>query len=158
TLAASDSRGSSQRMAVAEYERLFSRQGLDVHQAGTAWFVSGVHSSTAPYALLARLDNWALLAYRMNDPQLGRLPGLARAADPDCWRGRFRDSAVWSDRDTLAELAREPDIGRQSPTVVACLAWLLWENETDPSSGMHEADLMALYERALLGHPRDFWL
>ena len=43
----------------------------------------------------------------------------------------------------------EPDVGRQSPTVLASLCWWLSQNRVDPT---------ALYERALLDHPRDFWL
>jgi serine/threonine-protein kinase len=148
-LASVDSRGSQQRKAMAKFERVFARQGLDVHQPGTAWFRSAVESSPVRFALIAALDNWALLADFVKDPQLPRLLELAREADPDPWRDRFRKPAVWADRDALAKLADEVDVGWQSPTVLVSLGALLRLNGADPS---------AVFERALLNHPRDFWL
>src|SRR5262249_46412893 len=152
----------------------FSRQGLDVHQPDAARVVSAIRSSPARFALIAALDNWALVAGLVNaaepqqlharhrifankellasfikDPQVARLLELARAADPDPWRDRFRDPAVWADPTALAGLRDEVDIGRQSPTVLVTFAWLLWMNGADP---------MALFQRALFHHPRDFWL
>jgi hypothetical protein len=47
---------------VAEYERLFSLQGLDIRKPGTVWFASTIQSSPARFALLAALDNWAWFA------------------------------------------------------------------------------------------------
>jgi serine/threonine-protein kinase len=170
-----DTSGLQQRKAVAEYERLFSRQGLDIHQPGTDWFVSAIRSSPARFALIAALDNWAWLAssiklrdreellqrdgvfdskavvagFIIEDPQVARLLELARAADPDPWGDRFRDPAVWADGAALARLGNEVDVGRQSPTVLAMLGWWL---------GMHGEDPTALFQRALLSHPRNFWL
>jgi serine/threonine-protein kinase len=83
---------SSQRSAVVEYDRLFTRQGLDVRQPGTVWFATAIRSSPVRYALLAGLDNWVFLAGVLTDPpgpQVARLMELARAADPDSWRDRF---------------------------------------------------------------------
>jgi hypothetical protein len=174
-LASSDSKMSPQLKAVAEYERVFSLQGLDVHQPGTAWFASRIRSSPARFALIGALDNWAWLAGSITnmkrrqlltrpgvilhrqawigalreDPQLARLLELARAADPDPWRDRFRDPAVWTDRAALTRLAGDPDVGRQSPMVLTSLAYWLASNEGDPT---------ALYARVLVDHPRDFWL
>jgi serine/threonine-protein kinase len=180
-LASADTRGSSQHKAAAEYERLFSREGLDVRQPGTDWFASAIRSSPARFALIAALDNWArsaghwkvqervrmltsqgvilnrqgvwdrqawLVALR-EDPQLARLLELTRAADPDPWRDRFRDPAVWTDPAALARLADEPDLGRQSPTILASLGTLLTSNGVSTT---------AFWERVLLDHPRDFWL
>jgi tetratricopeptide (TPR) repeat protein len=174
-LASADSRGSSQHKAGAEYERLFSRQGLDVRQPGTDWFASAIRSSPARFALLAALDNWAwnvgvnnvneriqMLARQgvrdirtlfciglPNDPQLARILELARAADPDPWRDHFRHPAVWADREALIKLANEIEVGQQSPTVLTSFGWWLQANGEDPT---------ALYERSLLEHPPNFWL
>jgi tetratricopeptide (TPR) repeat protein len=133
---------------------VFAQQDLDVHQPGTAWFASAIRSSPVQYALIAGLDNWALLADQTKDPQVARLLELARAADPDPWRDRLRDPAVWADREALTRLAnevlaKEVDAGRQSPTVLAALGGLLTLNGENPSG---------LFEQALLDHPRDFWL
>jgi serine/threonine-protein kinase len=146
-----DHRFTRQRKAVAEYERFFSRQGLDVRQPGTVWFAAAIQSSSVRFALIAALDNWTLLAhfYVKDSQQVARLLELARAADPDPWRDRFRDPATWGDREALTRLADDVDVERQSPTVLASLAWLLSQNGADPTN---------LYERALLDHPKDFWL
>jgi tetratricopeptide (TPR) repeat protein len=139
---------------VVEYERFFSGHGLDIHQPDKARFASAIQSSPIRFALIAALDNWAWLASLKKDPQVARLLELARAADPDPWRDRFRDPAVWTDREALTGLAKElltkeVDLGRQSPTVLTSLGGLLNVNGEDPA---------ALYQRALLDHPRDFWL
>jgi serine/threonine-protein kinase len=145
-----DSRASQQRKAVAEYEHLFAGQGLDIRQPGTDSFVSAIQSSPARCALIAALDNWAWLADFIKQPQqLARLLELARAADPDPWRDRLRNRAVRADREALMRLAEETDVGGQSPTVLASLGVLLTFNGADPT---------ALFARALLEHPQDFWL
>jgi serine/threonine-protein kinase len=169
-----DTRTSARRRAVADYYRLFSRQGLDIQQPGKAWFASAIRSSPARFALIAALDNWAwlvgnvqryelrdsafrdgvldsgaLLAAVIKNPQLARLLELARETDPDPWRDRLRDPEVWGDRTELTRLAEGDDIGRQPPSVLACLGWLL---------SVHEVDPTPLFERALIHHPRDYWL
>jgi serine/threonine-protein kinase len=174
-LASTDATGSRRLKAMAEYERLFSRQGLDIREPDTARFASAIRSSPGRFALIAALDKWAWLAgdnivyERMQllarqgvlldskawlaglikDPQLGLLLELARVADPNAWCDRFRDPAVWADREALTRLANDVDMGRQSPSVLACLGWWLSLNGLDPT---------ALFQRALLNHPRDFWL
>jgi tetratricopeptide (TPR) repeat protein len=174
SLASTDTRGLQQRKSVADYERLFSRQGLEIHKPGTDGFASAIQSSPVRFALIAALDNWALLAgcnvmyqrmqflFRdgvldnealraafLEDPQLVRLLELARAADPDPWRDRFRNPSVWADREALTRLASEVHVEQQSPSVLATLGWWLSTNGADPTP---------LFQRALLGHPRDFWL
>jgi serine/threonine-protein kinase len=140
-----------QREAMARYEHLFAQQGLDIHQPGTAWFESANRSSPIRYALIAALDHWALIARISNDPpKAARLLELARAADPDPWRDRLRDPAVWADRAALTQLTRDVDLARQPPTVLASLGWMLMTSK--------EANSTAFFERALLYHPRDFWL
>jgi serine/threonine-protein kinase len=171
--ASTDVSQSQRRKAIAEYERHFSKHGLDLREPKTARFASAIRSSPVRFALIAALDNWALLAgiikwnerreslsrgsalehgkpaAVIEDPLLARLLELTRAADPDPWRDRFRDPAVRADRAALTRLADEADVGRQSPTILAALGWSLFANGADPT---------ALFERALLDHPRDFWL
>ena len=137
-----------QRKAVADYERVFSREGLDIHQTRTAEFALAIRSSPARASLLAALDNWAMFANTVSDSSLvARLLELACAADPDEWRDRFRDPAIWRNRESRTQLAKEVDVARQSPTVLASLVW-----------DLHRSDQPALLEAALLHHKRDFWL
>jgi serine/threonine-protein kinase len=144
-----DKRRLSQRKAVEKYERFYSQQGLDIHQPGTDWFKSAIGSSPIRFALIAALDNWAMLANDIKGPQVTRLLELTRAADPDPWRDRFRDTTVWADREALIQLAKDVDAGQQSPTVLVSLGVCL------SRGGVHSA---ALFQRALLSHPQDFWL
>jgi serine/threonine-protein kinase len=173
-LASSDARASQMKKGAVRYERLFSTQGMDIQKPGTAWFGSAIRSSPARFALIAALDNWAwlagnnaaldrmriltrqgvdarkaLIAGITEDPQLARVLELARVGDPDPWRDRFRDPAVWTNRAALTQLADDPEVGRQSPTVLTSLAWWLATSDGDPTS---------LYARVLVDHPRDFWL
>jgi serine/threonine-protein kinase len=170
----SDVNQSQQRKAIARYERFFTKHDLDVREANRTGFASAVRSSSIRFALISALDNWALLAaiikrneriYSLpsdarvenaeltaafsKDQQFGRLLELARDVDRDPWRERFRQPAAWADRAALSKLADEVEVGRQSPTVLAALGWALYANEVDPT---------ALFDRALLEHPRDFWL
>jgi serine/threonine-protein kinase len=140
-----------QREAMARYEHLFAQHGLDSHQLGTDWFESANRSSPIRYALIAALDHWALIAAISHDPpQVARLLELLRAADPDPWRDRLRDPAVWAGQNGLTSLIDDVDIAHQPPTVLASLGWLLLFSK--------EANSTAFFERALLYHPRDFWL
>src|SRR5262249_46476238 len=87
------------RPATARYAALFARLGVDVDHADEARLQSAITSSPIRFALVASLDYWASLAALVDpeDPQVALLLGLARAADPDPWRDRFRDPATWSD-------------------------------------------------------------
>ncbi|HKB38049.1 MAG TPA: serine/threonine-protein kinase, partial [Gemmataceae bacterium] len=77
---ASDSKGTQQRKAMDDYQRLFARQGLDVGQPDTVHVASSVRSSPARFALIAALDNWTWLADSTKDPQVAQLVEVARGA------------------------------------------------------------------------------
>jgi tetratricopeptide (TPR) repeat protein len=146
-----DGRRSRFRTTKAKYATFFSLLGVDVAQADKVRLGPVIASSPIRFALVAGLDNWADFTALANaeDPQLGLLLELARAADPDPWRDRFRAPAAWRDRDALIGLTREVDVERQSPTILATLGRRLSKSGGDPA---------ALYKQAVLCHPRDFWL
>jgi eukaryotic-like serine/threonine-protein kinase len=137
--------------ATTRYANFFSRLGMDIDRADKVHLESAITSSPSRFALVAGLDNWAGVTAVVDarDPQLARLLELARAADPDPWRDRFRDPAVWNDRTALTALAGDVDVERQSPTILTSLGWRLQQTG---------ADSTALYKQAILYHPRDFWL
>jgi serine/threonine-protein kinase len=137
--------------AAASYANFFSRLDLDIQQDDKVYLKSAIKSSPIRFALVAGLDHWAGFAAIINskDPQLPLLLELARAADPDPWRDRFRDPTVWNDRAALTALAAEVNVERQSPTILASLGLRLNETGASPT---------ALYNQAVLCHPRDFWL
>ena len=150
-LTAMDSRQLRLPTAKARFATFFSRLGVDIDQADKVPLGSVITSSPIRFALIAGLDHWANITALLSpkDPQLAPLLGLARAADPHPWRDSFRDPAVWGDRAALTRLAREVDVERQSPTILASLGRRL---------KVTRADATALYKQAVLCHPRDFWL
>src|SRR5262249_27351502 len=147
----SDDLRSRRGRAMARYANLFSRVGMEIDRADKVHLESAITSSPIRFALVAGLDYWAAVTARVNrrDPQLARLLELARTADPDPWRDRFRDPAVWTNDAALTALADDVDVERQSPTILASLGALLH---------LTGADSTALYKQAVLYHPRDFWL
>jgi eukaryotic-like serine/threonine-protein kinase len=167
------------------YAAFFTRQGLDVAQGDMAQLRAALNKSSIRLVLAAALDHWAEVTANANsrDQQLARLLELARAADPDPWRDRFRDPAVWRDRVALTRLADDVKVEQQTPTILAALANRLARTggKTLPifstlgllGSPYGQGPLLAastlfprnaganastIYHRALLSHPRDFWL
>jgi tetratricopeptide (TPR) repeat protein len=111
-----------------------------------------VRASGARHALVAALDYWAELSQEEGSGYadlLWRLLEAARLADPDPWRDRFRQPAVWRDRKQLERLAAEPGVPRQPPHTLMALAAHL-----DRLGG----DGAAVLRAALVHHPNDFWL
>jgi tetratricopeptide (TPR) repeat protein/WD40 repeat protein len=111
-----------------------------------------VRASAVADELVGALDDWASVA---NDPRRRAwLLEVARRADPDGWRDRFRDPTVWHDRAKLQELAKElladeRKLARQKPQLLASLgfALLLTQGEAQP-----------LLAAAQARYPDDFWL
>src|SRR5262249_54533712 len=68
---------------------------------------------------------------------------------PQPWRDRFRQTEVWDDRGKLEALAREVDCAVQPPYLLSALAYRL---------RMTHGDAPMVLRRALVHHPRDFWL
>jgi serine/threonine-protein kinase len=95
--------------------------------------------------LVAALDDWAVCAA---DPaRQDWLLAVARRADPDPWRDRVRDPAVWRDGKALAELARVAP-GEQPISLLLALGEQLIACGEDG---------VALLRRVQEQHPEDFW-
>lgn len=127
--------------------RVFRDAGYDLGQDSPDALATRIRQSSIRFPLVAALDFWAL---REDDPKVrGQLLQVARAADPDPWRDRFRQVEVWRDLSRLRALATEVDCGRQTPQLLLALGRCLGAAGGDPTS---------LIRRALIQHPRDFWL
>jgi tetratricopeptide (TPR) repeat protein len=96
-------------------------------------------------ALVAALDDWAACAGKPR--RRDWLLAVARRADPDPWRDRVRDPAVWDDPAALARLASEKEAADQSPQLLVALATRLQGEEQE-----------RLLRRAEERHPQGFWL
>jgi serine/threonine-protein kinase len=133
--------------AERDFADAFRRAGLgeegeDGDQVAARVRASGVHDR-----VVAALDAWA--AVTENPARQAWLLGVARRADPDAWRDRFRDPAVRRDRAALGQLAREADAAALSPQFLLALAEALRQTGDDA---------VPLLRAAQRRHPRDFWL
>src|SRR5262249_48796421 len=101
------------------YRQAFLNRGFDPRTVtpddGAAW----VNGSRIRKYLLVALDNWAM---REKGRYLcDRLLAITRRADPGDWSDRIRDSMTWDNPDALERLAREVDLDRTSPHLIALL-------------------------------------
>jgi serine/threonine-protein kinase len=113
-----------------------------------------VRASRVSGTLVAALDDWA--ASEVTKPEARAwLLGVARRASPDPWGDRFRDPALWGDRQALRALADDAlrndgsRLGELSPQVLEALGWLLIGNG---------AEAVPLLRAAQSRYPNDFWL
>ncbi|CAN5774192.1 hypothetical protein BH11PLA1_BH11PLA1_04930 [soil metagenome] len=136
------------------YAACFARIGVklddDMHSNAQR-----IHASVMRAQLLAALDDWALAANALTDHEMcNLLLSIAREADPDpAWRDRFRNAAVWRDRQQLLTLADEisESAARPASHQIALLGMLLgWAGA--PAAG---AELLG---DVLRQQPNNFWI
>jgi serine/threonine-protein kinase len=127
----------------------FRGGGFDLDAFDPERLAQRIRESAIRIPLVAALDFLAQIT--TDDKQRKYLLEVARRADPDSWRDGFRLTAVWDDSSRLKVLAADVDCRRQTPQILSALAV-----RTSMLNG--SADAVALLRRALLHHPRDFWL
>ncbi len=111
-----------------------------------------IRDSGVSQALVEALVDWAGV---VREPRTGSwLLAVARRADPDPWRDRFRDPALWRSRlkrQALAEDALRDDgvlPGKMSPQMLKLVGQLLGGG----------AEAVPLLRAAQRRYPSDFWL
>jgi tetratricopeptide (TPR) repeat protein len=143
--------GFDNQTAARDYAEAFANAGLGRVGDDEETVAERVRASAVSGQLVAALDDWSAT----QDPEYRRwLLGVARRADRHPWGYRFRDPAVWEDRQALRVLAEDAfrddgaKVGRLSPQVLNVLAMLLGANvETVP-----------LLRAAQRRYPSDYWL
>jgi serine/threonine-protein kinase len=140
------------RTAEHDYAVAFREAGLGVVGDDVAAVAALVQASRVFGPLVAALDDWASVAAKSESASW--LLRVARHADPDPWRDRFRDLAVWRDPKELLALTEEAlrddgaKLSELSPQVVGTLGLLLGGG----------AEAVPLVRAAQRRHPGDFWL
>jgi serine/threonine-protein kinase len=129
-----------------DYQSAFRDAGLGLVGEDPAIVAARVAASPALRPLVAALDDWAVCAAA--EHRRAWVLGVARRADPDAWRDRARDPAVWADRTALAALARAAPVAAQPAHVLVALG------ERLRNLGGDATELLARMRRA---HPMDFW-
>jgi serine/threonine-protein kinase len=135
-------RGTGQAYAAA-----LQKHGIDALAGEEAELARRIMASPVKEQLVAALEDWA--GVDRDGATRTRLLALARGADPNAERNRFRDPAVWQDRRRLAQLAGKAKVDRLSPPLLAILGNVL-EEMAGPG--------VELLERGQRRYPGDFWL
>src|SRR5262249_1608987 len=126
---------------------VFRDAGYDLARDSPDTLAARIRESAIRVPLVSALDYWTISVEDRQPKE--QLLHVARAADPDPWRDRFRQIAVWRDLDKLRALAAEVDCAHQTPQLLTVLGKCL---------GGAGGDATGLLRRALIHHPRDFWL
>jgi tetratricopeptide (TPR) repeat protein len=133
------------------FRAAFKAYGLDVMNHDVETAADRIGASLIKEELVAALDDWARDKLP-NDPEgMKHLLAIARTADPDKWRDRFRDPALQGDRQALEELVRDTKVADLPPATAALLADAL------ARAGSVETAVDVL-KQAQRRHPNDFWL
>ena len=103
--------------------------------------------------LIVAVDSWGSIAGRLGkDERLAaQLDALARTADDDPWRRRFRTASVSKDREALRNLSADARQLSPPPAVLQLLAWSLQD-------GGEIDEAVTLLRWAHERHPTDFWI
>jgi serine/threonine protein kinase/Flp pilus assembly protein TadD len=135
----------------AAYAAAFAAYGLDVDRLDARSAAERIRTQPIHRQLVAALDDWAYMRKRLRAEGWKQRLAVARAADPDTWRGRLRDALEGTDPNALKEAAaadRAEDWPVQSLVLLGRLA-----------RGTPSAEQVAgIVGRAQLRHPADFWL
>jgi serine/threonine-protein kinase len=136
-----------------EYARVFAGTGIRLDDIAAA--AAQVRASAIRDELVAALDDWAFVAFELNDePLKDRLLRVAQLADPDpSWRDRFRHPGAWRSREQLGKLADDGPTASPPPAThqLALVGVLLGR-----LGGT--ADGTRLLRDAQRCRPADFWL
>ncbi len=140
------------RGADRDYAATFRDPGLGEEGDDPETVAMRVRASAVAEQLVAALDDWAAVTKDLKRREW--LLEVARRADPDPWRDRFRDPRMWTDRVGLELLVKEllhddKQLAGQKPQLLAALGVAL---------GKAQGDAVPLLAAAQAQYPDDFWL
>jgi tetratricopeptide (TPR) repeat protein len=135
-----------------EYAAALREAGLGEEGEAAEVVAGRIRDSAVREQLVAALDYWA--AVTTTPGRQAWLLEVARRADPDPWRDRFRDPRAWCRRAALEALVSEllndrELLARQKPELLAAFGHALREAKASP---------LPLLKAAQVRHPDDFWL
>ncbi len=138
------------RAAAQDYATAFREAGILREETETVEVVAArIRASAVREQLVAAVDDWVLQAAPEGSAHQAWLLAVARAADSDSWRDRFRNLEVWKDHSALERLARDAEASEIPPQILVPLAALLHGHGVDP---------VPLLTAAQRRDPSDFWL
>ena len=113
-----------------KYEQVFRSMGFDWRTSTPAEIASKIQQERLRYVLVGALDVWC---DKSKDNRIEHSE-TARLADPDPWRDQVRDEKNWNNLRALEKLAKEVDLGSQSPQMAILLAAKLQKNKGLPQN------------------------
>jgi serine/threonine-protein kinase len=128
------------------YEEAFRAAGIGAPGDDPGEAAARVRAAPMRAALVGALDDWAACA--ADRDQQAWVLAVLRRADPDPWRDRVRDPALWDDAEALRELAARAPVAEQSPQLLTVLGARLRAKKLDP---------VPLLARVVSAYPADFW-
>jgi tetratricopeptide (TPR) repeat protein/serine/threonine protein kinase len=135
------------------YATAFREYGLDVEQLSAQEAGERMAARSIRVQLAAALDDWARAARGARRPGgegWKHLLAVARVADPDGWRNRFRDAWARWDRKSLEGLGTSAPVAKlPAPTLVALSLALNQVGAREPA--------LALLRQAQRQYPDDLW-
>jgi serine/threonine-protein kinase len=138
-----------------DYAAAFHQYGIDVEGLAPEEAAARIRARPFREQLAAALDDWAsvLRKTRTGEPAgWQRLVQIAKLADPDPWRNRFRDILTRRDGQALKALAAEDKISAlPAPT------WVLLGDALAKGVGDIPTAVKVL-RQAQQQHPGDFWI
>jgi tetratricopeptide (TPR) repeat protein len=129
------------------YSEAFRRYGLDVDALDVERAAEIIRASAIRKDLVAALDDWTT----PRGARLTKAVAIARRADGDPWRDRFRQVFDGMDLKDLEGLAREKEILSQPTTTVRFLSQILIAAENTPLA-------VEVLRKAQQRNPSDFWI
>ncbi len=144
---AAHQQGSKPDYATADrgYEAAFGDCGMGVPGDDPAAVAARAAASPVREALVAALDDWALVA---DGKRRAWALEVARRADPDPCRDRLRDPVAWEDVPALARLALDAPAGAVTPALAAALGGRLAKERYG----------VRMLQAAQAERPGDYWL
>jgi serine/threonine-protein kinase len=130
-----------------DYAEAFRDHGLGTPPDDPQGVAARVRASKWAAHIVAALDDWAVCA--VDPARQDWLLGVARRADPDPWRDRVRDAAVWRDGKKLSELAQAAPLPDQPVPLLLALGERLSATEEDG---------VVFLKRVQEQYPDEFWV
>ncbi len=134
-----------------DYRNAFAGIGVSILEGETEAPAARIRTSHIKEQLVAALDDWAFLAFRLGKEGLAeKILTAARHAAPDpAWGDRLRQIKLWSDRKTLTGLVKDAHPASMSPQMLELVGVLLGEENPMGENWLRQAQAQ---------YPADFWL
>jgi serine/threonine protein kinase/tetratricopeptide (TPR) repeat protein len=137
------------------FAKAFQEFDIDIEALAPAEAAARIGRTCIRESLVQALDQWAAMHKRAyggdEDPIWKKLVEIARQADPDDWRNRFREALLGRDRPALEKLADAVSLREVPPATAYLLGQALRE-----LGALDKA--LAVLREAHRHRPEDFWL